>query len=61
LELDGHVCERVRCEAEVVGESMAGVGRRGFCGVSVSGGGTGAIASATDREPLEQWFEEEVE
>jgi hypothetical protein len=58
LELDGHVGGRARCEVEVVGESVAGVGRRGFCGVNVSPRGTGAIASATDREPSEEWFEE---
>jgi hypothetical protein len=37
FELDGHVGGRTRCEAEVVGESVAWVGRRGFCGVSASG------------------------
>jgi hypothetical protein len=58
-ELDGHVGGRARYEAEVVGESVAGVGRRELCGVSISGGGTGTIASATDREPSEEWFEEE--
>jgi hypothetical protein len=36
---------------------MAGIGRRGFYGVSVSGGGTGAVAEASDREPAEEWFE----
>jgi ferredoxin len=40
---------------------VAGVGRCGFCRVSVSGGGTGAIVSATDREPAEEGFEEEGE
>jgi hypothetical protein len=61
LEQDGHADGRARCEAEVVGESVAGVGRRGFCGVSTIGGGTGVIASATDREPSEEWFKEEGE
>jgi hypothetical protein len=61
LEMDGHVGGRARCEAEVVGDSVAEVGRRGLCGVCVSGEGTGAISSATDREPSEEWFEEEGE
>jgi hypothetical protein len=61
LELDGHVGERARCEAAVVGESVAGVGRHAFYGVTISGGGTGAIASATDREPSEEGFDEEGE
>jgi hypothetical protein len=59
--LNGHVGGGARREAEVVGEAVAGVGRRGFCGVSVSGGGTGAVAYATDREPTEEWFEENGE
>jgi hypothetical protein len=60
LELDGHIGWGTRCEAEVVGESVAGVGRRGFCGVNISGGSAGAIASASAREPLEEWFEKNV-
>jgi post-segregation antitoxin (ccd killing protein) len=40
---------------------VAWVRRRGFRVVNVSGGGTGAIASAIDREPSEEWFEEEDE
>jgi hypothetical protein len=52
---------RTRCEAEVIGESVAKVGRCGFYGVNVSGGGTGAVALATDREPSEDWFEEKDE
>jgi hypothetical protein len=59
--LDGHVGGRARSGTEVVGESVAGVGRCGFCGVNVSGGGTGAIASATDCEPAEEGFEEQGE
>jgi hypothetical protein len=61
LELDSLVNGRARCGAEVVGESVVRVCRCGFCGVSVSGGSTGAIASATDREPSEEGFEEEGE
>jgi hypothetical protein len=61
LELDGHVGGKARCEAEVVGEAVAVVGCRGFCGISVRGGGSGAVASATDREPMEEGFEEECE
>jgi hypothetical protein len=59
--MNGHVGGRARCEAEVVGESVAGVGRSRFCGVIVSGVDTGAVASAADREPTEKWFEKEGE
>jgi hypothetical protein len=59
--LGGYVGGRTRCEAEVVSESVAKVGRRGLCGVIVTGGGTGAVASATDREPSKERFEEKGE
>jgi hypothetical protein len=61
FELDGHVGGRARGEAEIVSEAVAWVGRRNFCWVRVSGGGTGAIASAANREPAEKRFEEEGE
>jgi hypothetical protein len=40
---------------------VSGVGRRGFCGVCVSGGGAGAVSPATYSEPTEEWFEKEGE
>jgi hypothetical protein len=59
--MDSHVGRGARCEAEVVGEAMGGVGSRGFCGVRVSGGGARAVAPATDFGPTEEWFEKEGE
>jgi hypothetical protein len=41
----------VGSEAEVVGESVAKVGRRGFSWVGVSGGGAGAVASLPKMRP----------
>jgi hypothetical protein len=62
LELDGHVGGGAHCEAEVVGAAVALVGRRGYyCGVNISGGGAGAVASATDGESSEERFEENGE
>jgi hypothetical protein len=61
LELDGQVGGGARCEAEVVGKSVAMVSRRGFRGVNVSGGGAGVVASASDCEPSEEWFKEKGE
>jgi hypothetical protein len=58
LKLDDHVGGRARCEAEVVGEAVVGVGRHGLYGVGISGGGSRAVAYAADREPTEEWFEE---
>jgi hypothetical protein len=57
--VDSHIGGRARCEAEVVGESVAGVGHRRFCGVGVSGGGTGAVALGTDCKLSEEWLEGE--
>jgi hypothetical protein len=59
--MNGNIGGRARCDAEVVGESVAGVDRRGLCWVSVSRRGTGAVALATDCAPSQKWSEEEGE
>jgi hypothetical protein len=59
--VDIHVGGGARGEAEVVGESVAKLGWRGFCGVSVSRGGTGTVASIADSEPSEERFKERCE
>jgi hypothetical protein len=61
MELDGPVGGRARGDAEAIGEFVGAVSCRGLCGVSVIGGGTRTIASAIDREPTEEWFEEHGE
>jgi hypothetical protein len=40
---------------------VAGVGSRGFCGVSVTGGGARAVSPAAHCEHAEEWFEKEGE
>jgi hypothetical protein len=58
FERNGHIGGSARGKAAVVTESVAWVGLCKYCGVSISGGGTGAIAYAADRGPSEKWFEE---
>jgi hypothetical protein len=61
FDLDGHFGGRARSKSEIVSEAGGGVGRRELCGVSVSVGGIGAIATATDRDPTENWLKDEGE
>jgi hypothetical protein len=49
------------CEAEAIGEAVAGIGSRGFRGVIVSGGGARAVSQAADCETSEEWLEKEGE